>query len=290
MKALLVFCEGRHDVVFAQRSLGAHGGCEWVDKLIGDLPSPFGRSTVARKGLIAGQFEQHALENLSLRDAAHPPLPCFESIVQNTATDTMFFMVRAFGQDQSDPILDLLQVLDVTIADEPVGTFDVSEYAVAFLFDANGEGVTLTLARFRERYGEHFGGLGNLEHSGWVADTTVPIGCFVFHRGAEDQEGTLEDHLVPMVRETWPARYEGAERFVDEQGIQQRGGAAEGNYHGYGAVRSPGRADVEHHRPNGPAARAIRSIFAERGARGFLDADSVEQLTPSESEAVRFVA
>ena len=216
MKALLVFCEGRHDVVFAQRSLGAHGGCEWVDKLIGDLPSPFGRSTVARKGLIAGQFEQHALENLSLRDAAHPPLPCFESIVQNTATDTMFFMVRAFGQDQSDPILDLLQVLDVTIADEPVGTFDVSEYAVAFLFDANGEGVTLTLARFRERYGEHFGGLGNLEHSGWVADTTVPIGCFVFHRGAEDQEGTLEDHLVPMVRETWPARYEGAERFVDE--------------------------------------------------------------------------
>ena len=38
MKVVLVFCEGRHDVVFAQRSLGARGGCEWVDKPIGDLP------------------------------------------------------------------------------------------------------------------------------------------------------------------------------------------------------------------------------------------------------------
>ena len=42
MKAVLVFCEGRHDVVFAQRSLGVHGGCQWVGKAIGELPSPFG--------------------------------------------------------------------------------------------------------------------------------------------------------------------------------------------------------------------------------------------------------
>ena len=215
MKALLVFCEGRHDIVFAQRSLGAHGGCEWVDKPIGDLPSPFGRSTVARKGLIAGQFEQYALDNLSLRSAAHSPLPCFESIVENTATGTMFFMVRAIGKSQSDPILNLLQALDVTIEDEPAGTFDVSEYAVAFLFDANGEGVTATLAGFRNRYGEHFGDLRNLEHGGWVADTTVPVGCFVFHRGAQDQEGTLEDHLAPMVELAWPVRYAGAQGFVD---------------------------------------------------------------------------
>ena len=215
MKAVLVFCEGRHDVVFAQRSLGALGGCKWVDKPIGDLPSPFGCSTVARRGLIAGRFERHAID-LSLLDAARPPLPCFESIVENTATDTMFFMVRAGGKDHSAPILNLLQVLDVTITEEPVGTFDVSEYAVAFLFDANSEGVTSTLAGVRSRYGGHFGDLGNLEHGGWVAETTVPLGCFVFHKSAQNQEGTLEDHLAPMVEEAWPAQYAGAEHFVDD--------------------------------------------------------------------------
>ena len=216
MKAVLVFCEGRHDVVFAQRSLGAHAGCEWVKKPIGDLPSPFGPSRVAKRGLVAKRFEQHALEDLSLQDAAHSPLPCFESVVENAATDTIFFMVRTHGKTQSEPVLDLLRVLDVTIAAEPAGTFDVSEYAVAFLFDANDEGVASTLAAVRDRYGEHFGDLGNLVHGGWVEHTTVPVGCFVFHRSTQDQKGTLEDHLAPMVEEAWPARYAGAERFVDD--------------------------------------------------------------------------
>ena len=216
MKAVLVFCEGRHDVVFAQRSLGAHGGCRWVDTHIGELPSPFGRhGRVARKGLVAARIERHALEDLTLRDATHQPLPCFESIVENTATDTMFFLVRTHGQDQPKPVLDLLQTLDVTITEEPDGTFDVSEYAAAFLFDANGEGMTSTLGAVRARYGEHFGDLSSLEHGKWVSEATVPVGCFVFHRSAADETGTLEDHLAPMAASAWPERYAGAERFVD---------------------------------------------------------------------------
>ena len=201
MKAVLIFCEGRHDVVFAQRSLGAHGGCEWVDKPIGRLPSPFGSTgRVARKGLIAGRLERQAVDELRLRDAAYPPLPCFESIVENTAKDTMFFLVRAHGQDQRDPVVNLLRDLDVTITEEP-GNFDVSEYAAAFLFDANGEGVAGTLARFRNRYGEHFGDLSKLEHGGWVSETTVPLGCFVFHRSTADETGTLG-----TIWRRWPPR------------------------------------------------------------------------------------
>ena len=217
MKAVLVFCEGYHDVVFAQRSLGAHGGCEWVDKSIGELPSPFGSTgTVARKGLIARRFERQAVDNLRLQNATHPPLPCFESIVESTAADTVFFLVRAHGQDRQDSVTSLLQDLDVTITDEPAGTFDVSEYAAAFLFDANGEGVTSTLAAFRERYREHFGDLSNIEHGMWLSGTTVPVGCFVFHRSAADETGTLDDHLAPMAESAWPERYAGAERFVDD--------------------------------------------------------------------------
>ena len=216
MKAVLVFCEGRHDVVFAQRSLGAHGGCEWVDRPVRELPSPFGRGRAAARGLIARRFERQALEDLTLRDAAHPPLPCFDSVVENTATGTMFVLVRVHGQDRPDASLDLLQNLQDTFTDQPAGTFDVSEYAAAFLFDANGEGVASTLAGFRARYGAHFGDLSNLEHGRWLAETTVPVGCFVFHRSAQDQTGTIEDHLAPMVAQAWPERYAEAERFVDD--------------------------------------------------------------------------
>lgn len=215
MKAVLVFCEGRHDVAFAQRSLGAHGGCAWVDKPVGELPSPFGRGRTAPKGLIARRYERQSLEDLTLRDAAHPPLPCFDSMVENPATDTMFFLVRAHGQDRAAPVLDLLRGLNVTILEEPAGSFDVSEYAAAFLFDANADGVATKLTAFRDRFGAHFGDLAGLAHRAWVATTTVPVGCFVFHRSEQDQTGTLDDHLAPMAEAAWPERYAGARQFVD---------------------------------------------------------------------------
>ena len=216
MRAVLVFCEGHHDVAFALRSLGAHGGCEWVDKPVGELPSPFGRVRPAGKGLIATRYERQALEELTVQAAAHPPLPSFESVVENTATNTLFVLVRTHGQDRTTAVLDLLQDLNVTITEEHAGTFDVSQYAAAFLFDANGEGVASKLAGFRDDYREHFGDLTGLGHGAWVATNTVPVGCFVFHRSEQDETGTLEDHLAPIVESAWPERYAAARRFIND--------------------------------------------------------------------------
>ena len=216
MKAVLVFCEGRHDAVFAQRSLGVHGGCQWVGRAIGELPSPFGPSPIARRGLIATRIERHAIEDLTIQAAAHSPLPSFESVVENTATDTIFFMVRANGKTQSDPIVSLLRALSVTLAGVPVGTFDVSEYAAAFLFDANGEGVASTLRDFGDRYTSQFGDLSSVAHASWLDETTIPVGCFVFHKSFQDPTGTLEQHLRPMAAGAWPQQDAKAELFIDD--------------------------------------------------------------------------
>ena len=216
MKAVLVFCEGRHDAVFAQRSLGVHGGCQWVGRAIGELPSPFGPSPIARRGLIATRIERHAIEDLTIQAAAHSPLPSFESVVENTATDTIFFMMRANGKTQSDPIVSLLRALSLTVAQEPDGTFEVSEYAAAFLFDANGEGVASTLRDFGDRYTSHFGDLSGVAHASWLDETTIPVGCFVFHKSFQDPTGTLEQHLRPMAAGAWPQQDAKAELFIDD--------------------------------------------------------------------------
>ena len=216
MKAVLVFCEGRHDVVFAQRSLGAHANCDWIDDPIGKLPSPFGPGRTAGQGLISRRLERYALDDLTLQAAAHPSPPCFESLVRDAANDALFVLVRTPGKGGHAAVLDLLRDLDLTITDEAAaGTFDVSDYAAAFLFDADQEGVAATLTAFRNHYRAHFGDLASVEHGKWVATNTVPVGFFVFHRSAQDQTGTLEDHLAPMVVSAWPARYAGARGFVD---------------------------------------------------------------------------
>ena len=225
MKAVLVFCEGRHDVVFAQRSLGAHGNCSWVGgQPISELPSPFGRSKnnsgqTVRKGLIEGLFEHSA--NVTLQAAAHSPLPCFDAAVANTAKDTMFFLVRTSGKTNCDPVLKFLTSLDLTlntpkITNELGMSHDVSQYAAAFLYDADDEGVASTLQAFRDRYTEHFGDLSALQHGQWLQGNTAPVGCFVFHGSDQQPTGTIEDHLAPMAEQSWPDRYAAAQALIDD--------------------------------------------------------------------------
>ena len=225
MKVVLVFCEGRHDVTFAQRSLSAHSNCKLVEESIHKLPAPLGRgengqSKTIKKGLIAGTFERSFPEDLPkdlpLRAAGHSPVPCFQAIVKNTATDTMFFMARTEGKDQNKPVLEFLNNLDLTIRSG--GDIDVTQYAAAFLFDANGAGVMSRLDDFRRRYSQHFGDLSHLQHRQWLPTGTVPVvpvGCFVFHASAQEQTGTIEDHLAPMAERAWPDRYAAAQNLID---------------------------------------------------------------------------
>lgn len=216
MRAVLVFCEGSHDVTFTQRSLGAIAQCKWVSKSIRELPSPFGRSPTASKGLLATRLERRGIEDLNLQMATHPPLPSFEAIVEDTASKTMFMLIRTNGKDQVDPVHNLLRDLQDTFDETLVDTYDVAEYAAAFLFDANAVGVTATIDDFRQRYNNHFGDLSGVDHGTWDTTKISPVGCFVFHDRNDDQTGTLEDHLAPMVNTEWPDRYAKAYDFIND--------------------------------------------------------------------------
>ena len=213
MKAVLVICEGRHDVIFVQRSLGAVAGCTWFDEPIRHLPSPFGRVPGrSLKGLVATRVERE-VDDLKLRETAYPVLPRYESAVVDDATRTLFVMVRAGSKKQADAVSDLLQDVNAALG---VGPVDVTEYAAAFLFDANSEGLQGTLSAFRESYQQHFGDLSTAEHGHWLSTTTCHAGVFVVHRSPADQTGTLEDHVAPMVATTWPWHYDSACAFVDD--------------------------------------------------------------------------
>ncbi len=215
MKAVLVFCEGRHDVVFVQRSLGAVAQCAWLDRRIGDLPSPFGAAPgLVPKGFIARRYDSRRLDDLNLQVARHPPLPSFEAVLEHPPSDTLYLMVRAHGRDQPASVTELLGDLEATLSAVPTGTFDVDRYAAAFLFDANDAGVAATIDGFREHYGKHFNGLDALGNKSWVLAGTAPVGCFVVHQNGADT-GTLEDHLGPMVESVWPDRTSAAAGFID---------------------------------------------------------------------------
>lgn len=214
MKAVLVFCEGRHDIIFVQRSLGALAGCDWFDRPIGELPSPLGGMPPrSDKGLIARRLERNP-DALTLRAAAYPSLPQFESAVVDMDAQTLYVLIRANGKQQAGAVVDLLRDVDDSL-DDDVGPVDISHYAAALLFDADNEGLEATLANFRTGYGQHFGDLSAADHAGWVDAPMCHVGVFVFHKSPSDPTGTLEDHLVPLVAGTWPSHFNDASAFID---------------------------------------------------------------------------
>ena len=216
MKAVLVLCEGLHDVVFVQRSLGAVAGCRWMTEHIKKLPSPFGAIPgPSPKGLVARRIERNVrdVEDLTLWSAAHPQPPQYQHPVFDGRTDTIFLPVSTNGKKQVSAVVDFLEDVDAAMG---VGGFAISEYAAAFLFDADTVGLTATLEEFLRDYSGHFSNLSEAGHSQWVATAKCPVGVFVFHRSAEDETGTLEDHLAPMVSAARPDRYVSARDFIDD--------------------------------------------------------------------------
>ena len=217
MKSVFVFCEGRHDVVFAQRCLGALGGCSWVSEPIKELPSPLGPSDAIPLGLIASWYQHSSIEELDLRRAAHPPSPNVQSIVKRNANDIIFVLIGTNGKDQIEGVMKILMQLQAVFRRAKTGEFDVSQYAAAFLFDADDVGLEETLNFFRRHYSAHFGEMGDLEHGKWIAGNGVPFGCFVFHDGNEPRKtGTLETHVAPMVEAVWPNKFSAAKKYIED--------------------------------------------------------------------------
>ena len=213
MKAVLVICEGLHDIIFVQRSLGAVAGYNWFDRPIRKLPSPFGNiQPQSKKGLVARRIERE-VGDLTLRAVAYPLLPQFESAVLDEAEETIFLMIRANGKEQVNAVIDLLQDINASL---DLGSMEISGYATAFLFDANDEGLAPTLDAFRNGYGEHFGDLSTADHAVWVEAPTCHVGAFVIHKSPSDPTGTLEDHLAPLVAASWPNHFDAASAFIDD--------------------------------------------------------------------------
>ena len=212
MKAVLVICEGLHDIFFVQRSLGALAGCKWFDRPIRELPSPLGGMPPrSNKGLIARRLERNP-DALTLQATAYPPLPQFVSAVVDKGTQTVYALILANGKQQAGAVVGLLRDLDDSL---DVGPVDISRYATALLFDANDEGLEATLAAFRRGYEQHFGDLSAADHAGWVNAPTCHVGVFVVHKSRSDPTGTLEDHLAPLVAAAWPSHFDAASAFID---------------------------------------------------------------------------
>jgi hypothetical protein len=222
MRAVLVFCEGNHDITFATRSLGALAGATWLPGPISTLPSPFGprfgstsqpSAAPIVKSFIAERMRRRPLDGLRLMDAAHPSPPSFQALVKLEADDVVYAFLKSGGDGAANAAIDLIGDLLTQLAFD----VDVSAVAAAFLFDADGAGVSARQTAFAGDYAALLASGAVPSHGDWVDGTQngtrVPTGLFVFHHPAT-QTGTLEDVIGPLVSAEWPERWNAAGAYL----------------------------------------------------------------------------
>lgn len=220
MRAVLVFCEGNHDIVFATRSLGALAGAQWLNQPISDLPSPFGpRHDPSKphapivKSFIAERIRGRVIDGLKLMDAVHPPPPSFQALLHLPADNVVYALLKCGGDDAATATVALIEDLTTQLQ---FGV-DVTEIAAAFLLDADADGVAARETSFAADHTALLGGVAGPTHNSWVkgnlAGATVPSGLFVFHDPSTGT-GTLEDVIAPMVSTEWPDRWSDAGNYL----------------------------------------------------------------------------
>jgi len=207
MRVTLVFCEGRHDVAFIQKSLTELHKCTYRKSLVGELPSPLNKQ-------VAQAYAHPPTSDRHISTAELPPFPVFDVDLESPSGDR-YILVRCGSNQQKNVIVRFLEDLDLALRVMPPGTNDVDAYAVAFLYDADEIGVEKRVGVFQDSFAEHFGSLRGLTGDNWVPTKTVPVGCFVFCQ-PETGTGALEDWLAPMVECFEPERWQQAIRFIDD--------------------------------------------------------------------------
>lgn len=212
MEALLVFCEGPHDVAFIQQVLKICLNFEKVTWTFSQYPSPF-------NSLFKNSVQKHAADDLSL-DMAHKFfLP--DSVWKKD--EVLILVFNTGGKSQTEKVKTLLKSFLTLL--EQAKTFPENSASIItkakylFLYDADHIGTAALFNEIKQIF------LVIEDEPSWSFDDWNFLNEYPFGAIAEDKaayiwslnpkNGTLEDILLPMFEKDQEKLVDKATGFVD---------------------------------------------------------------------------
>lgn len=194
VNALLVFCEGPHDVAFVRMLVRKLMDFEVIELPFKELPSPFNQ-------LFQQSVSQHAAKDLSL-DMAHKFfLP--DTVLRKG--NQLVLLFNSGGKTQYEKIRTLLSDYLAMFPQAQTFTKNAKEVVGSvhylFLYDADAEGLEGVLQNVKTEFSK----IGEIDFltEDWAETPTSEFGKSagnkaVFVWGETPAQGTLEDILTPM--------------------------------------------------------------------------------------------
>jgi hypothetical protein len=219
-KALIVFCEGKHDVAFCRLVFKHFFAFDENKKLkFSQYPSPL-------HNLFKTNMTKHAVQDMSL-DMAHKFFLPDSTHIKN---DWLFLLFDAGGKDKTgNPrqfLYDFLGLMDKDSASTFRGDAPsvIADVKYLFLFDADHKKPGDIFKEFERNYSE----IENpqKEKKIWLKGSLIPVKENSFAAISEDkavyvwadsvnQTGTLEEHLLPLFEADQKELAEKATLFID---------------------------------------------------------------------------
>lgn len=213
MKALIVFCEGAHDVAFIKKIMESIFSFERVSWKFSEYPSPFNQ-------LFKSSVDKHAARDMAL-DMAHKFFLPDQVFKRNNDVVLVF---NSGGKEQIAKIKELLSDVVPMLNNAGVFLQDATDYITEakylFFYDADDLGAE----RVRNQAFSAFEELVEGERwmlSPWGPDMTNPFAAIsddkaIYIWGESPEKGTLEDLLHPIFAVENSECLARAELYVDE--------------------------------------------------------------------------
>lgn len=211
-KALLVFCEGAHDVAFVGKVFKLGLDFQKIEWKFSEYPAPF-------NALFKTSVQNHAAKDLSL-DMAHKFfLP--DCVFQKG--DNLILVFNAGGSSQVDKVKKLLKSFLTLLSHSTVfpdnSKIIVTQAKYLFLYDADHIGTTTLFNKIKQDFLTiddeptwAFGNWSFLENPfGAIAEDKA---AYIW--GTNTENGTLEDILLPMFELDQKKLVENARNFVGD--------------------------------------------------------------------------
>ncbi|WGT34372.1 DUF3226 domain-containing protein [Pseudomonas atacamensis] len=212
MKALLVFCEGPHDVAFIKKIMESIFAFERVTWKFSEYPSPFNQ-------LFKSSVDKHAARDMAL-DMAHKfflPDQVFKR------KDDLVLLFNSGGKEQIVKIKELLSDVVPMLNNASVflqgATEFISESKYLFFYDADDVGAERVRSQAFASFEEVVEG-ERWMLSPWTPDERNPFAAVsdnkaIYIWGETPEKGTLEDLLHPIFAVENSECMERAENYID---------------------------------------------------------------------------
>lgn len=215
MKALLVFCEGPHDVAFCRLIYKYYFNIKTVNWKFSEYPSPFNL-------IFNTSMQNHAAQDMSL-DMAHKFFLPDQTLCDKNGTFLVLLFNTGGKQKTENPKLflaDYLALLEnAETLSEDADKF-VAETKYLFVYDADHENTQNVFRFCRETFSQ-------IEDTHFINEDFLPVADNAFAASIDNKavyiwgdttsnKGTLEDILLPLYETQTSELLGNAAQFVDK--------------------------------------------------------------------------